>query len=253
MKLIRWLFSKGKKLNFTDRSRLPKHIAIIMDGNGRWARKRGLSRNYGHREGVVALQRAARYCASLGIEYLTVYAFSTENWKRPKKEIDALHKIMEEYVNTAKERFGQDNMRLKVIGDLSKMPDSLRNKVIQGEKDTASNTGLTVIVAWNYGGRNEIQNAVKSIAREVKNGLLKIDDITEDIISEHMYTKGIPEPDLLIRTSGEQRISNFLIWQTAYAEFCFTPVLWPDIREKDIDEILKVYLERERRFGGVAD
>lgn len=241
----------GHDIMDINRKKLPGHIAIIMDGNGRWASKRGLPRSMGHREGSSNLKRIVNFCSEIGIKYLTVYAFSTENWKRPKSEVDTLMSLLEEYLKTADTELKGKNVRIKVIGDVTRLPESIQKEIKRVADSTSSNTGLTLVIALNYGGRDEIINAVKMISRDVEQGVLKVEDINAELFSNRLYTSGIPDPDLLIRTSGEQRISNFFLWQSAYTEFWYTDVLWPDFSERDIVKAIKDYQKRSRRFGGV--
>ena len=225
---------------------LPTHIAIIMDGNGRWAKKRGLPRSAGHVAGAKTFKTIARYCNKIGIKYLTVYAFSTENWKRPQKEVDGIMNLLRDYLKDA-ENFKGENIRLKFIGNLEPLADDIKELIKKDEADSADATGLTVNIAINYGGRDEITNAVKKI---VQSGI-KVEDITEDTISSHLYTSDMPDPDFIIRPSGEYRLSNYLIWQSAYAEYWFSDVLWPDFLPKHLEQALDDYNNRNRRFGGV--
>lgn len=225
---------------------LPTHIAIIMDGNGRWAKKRGLPRSAGHVAGAKTFKTIARYCNEIGIKYLTVYAFSTENWKRPQKEVDGIMNLLRDYLKDA-ENFKGENIRLKFIGNLEPLADDIKELIKKDEADSADATGLTVNIAINYGGRDEITNAVKKI---VQSGI-KVEDITEDTISSHLYTSDMPDPDFIIRPSGEYRLSNYLIWQSAYAEYWFSDVLWPDFLPKHLEQALDDYNKRNRRFGGV--
>ncbi|HBQ65070.1 MAG TPA: isoprenyl transferase [Clostridiales bacterium] len=230
---------------------LPRHIAIIMDGNGRWAQKRGLPRSQGHRRGVRTLERIARYCSQRGIQYLTVYAFSTENWNRPPREVEVLMNLMREYIQTVRQKYARDNIRLKIIGDKSRLPRDLKILVDDCEQSTAANTGMLLMIAWNYGGRDELTAAARSLAEDVRSGKMRVEQITAETISDRLYTAGAPDPDLLIRTSGEYRTSNFLIWQSAYAELYFTPLLWPDFKPESLEDALREYARRDRRFGGV--
>ncbi|MCX7843543.1 MAG: isoprenyl transferase [Clostridia bacterium] len=233
-----------------DKNNLPRHIAIIMDGNGRWAKKRGLPRNAGHREGSNALKNIVVFSDKIGIKYLTVYAFSTENWKRPKSEVDALMGLLLEYLKNAERELHGKNIRIRVIGDVNGLPEDIKKEIARVDKLTAKNTGLSLNIALNYGSRNEIVNAVKSLCVDVKNGRLSVKDIDEDSIAGRLYTFDMPDPDLIIRTSGEKRISNFLLWQSAYTEFWFTDVLWPDFKDNHLIEAIKEYQSRHRRFGG---
>ena len=225
---------------------LPKHIGIIMDGNGRWAKKRLLPRTAGHIQGAKAFKKCARYCAEIGIECVTFYAFSTENWKRPKEEVDALMKLFSDYLDECL-TMAEDDIKLRIIGDPVPLSDTLKSKIKRAEEITAKNKGLVCCIAINYGGRDEIVHAVRRITSEG----IEAGDITEQTISERLYTKGLPDVDLLIRPSGEQRISNFMIWQAAYAEYVFMDVLWPDFSTDDLDRAINEYRRRDRRFGGV--
>lgn len=231
--------------------KVPRHVAIILDGNGRWARKRMLPRNAGHAAGSKNVEKICAAAWDMGIEYVTMYAFSTENWARPKEEVDALMKLLHSYLKDCLKTSKKNNMQVKVIGDISKLDRDLQDRIIELERVSAENTGLHFQVALNYGSRDEIRRGITSIAEEVKNGKLLPEDITEDIISSHLDTNGIPDPDLMIRTSGEQRLSNYLLWQLAYAEFYFTDVLWPDFGKKDLQKAVEFYQSRDRRFGGV--
>lgn len=238
-------------LNGIDINRLPKHIAIIMDGNGRWAKKRGLTRNFGHKEGANTIKKIAAYCDDIGIKYLTVFAFSTENWARPKSEVDTLMSLLFEYLKNAEKEMGGRNISIKVIGDKEGLPIEIQNEIKRVEKSTLKNTGLKLIFAINYGGRDDILHAVKETIKDVNLGKITLDKVDMSTITSNLYTKDLPDPDLLIRSSGEKRISNFLLWQCAYAEFWFTDILWPDFKEKHILEAIEVYQKRNRRFGGV--
>ena len=230
---------------------VPKHVAIILDGNGRWAKKRNMPRNYGHVQGSKTVEQIIEDGYNMGIEYITVYAFSTENWKRSKDEVDALMKLLAKYLIDCIERSTKNNMKVRVIGDKSGLDKKLVDRINELENATKDATGLKFTIAINYGGRDEIRRAVKKIAQEVSDGILSPDDITEDTISERLDTAGLPDPDLLIRTSGEERLSNFLPWQLAYTEFYFTDVLWPDFKKEDLLTAIRYYNGRERRFGGV--
>jgi undecaprenyl diphosphate synthase len=234
-----------------DTGNMPVHIAIIMDGNGRWAKRRGLSRSLGHREGANALRKVTEYCNDLGIKYLTVYAFSTENWKRPKNEVDKLMELLLEYLKNADKDLAGKNVRIKVIGDKSGLSQDIQKQIDRVEKNTQSNTGLVLNIALNYGSRNEILHTVKSIIKDCKDGKLALESVDEQLFSKRLYTDGIPDPDLLIRPSGEQRISNFLLWQLAYTELWYSNILWPDFRKKHLLEAIKDYQNRNRRFGGI--
>jgi undecaprenyl diphosphate synthase len=230
---------------------LPEHVAIVMDGNGRWAKGRGMPRLMGHRAGAKNLKKVVRMFKDYGVKYLTVYAFSTENWSRPKSEVDGLMKLLLEYLKNAEEELGTDNVRINVIGDISKLSDELQREIKRVEILTSKNDGIDLIIALNYGGRDEIVNSVNKIIEDINSGYLSKDKITEKDISERLYTFNIPDPDLLIRTSGEKRISNYLLWQSAYSELWFTKAYWPDFGEKEIIEALNEYKNRKRRFGGV--
>ena len=231
-----------------DPKRLPVHIAIIMDGNGRWAKKRGLPRSAGHSAGASTFKSIARYCNQIGIRYLTVYAFSTENWKRSQDEVEGIMNLLREYLIDSA-NFKGENIRLKFIGDLSRLAPDILELIDKAEKDSEDATGLQVNIALNYGGRDEIVHAVRDIAKNVLQGSLNAEDITEQTVSDNLYTADMPDPDLVIRPSGEYRLSNYLIWQTAYAEFWFTDVLWPDFSKKDLDEAIISFSKRDRRFG----
>lgn len=231
--------------------KVPRHVAIILDGNGRWAKKRLLPRNAGHAAGSKNVEKICAAAWNMGIEYVTMYAFSTENWSRPKEEVDALMKLLHSYLKDCLKTSKKNNMQVRVIGDISKLDKNLQERIIELEEVSSKNTGLHFQVALNYGSRDEIKRSIISIANEVKEGKLLPDDITEDIISAHLDTKGIPDPDLMIRTSGEQRLSNYLLWQLAYAEFYFTDVLWPDFGKNDLQKAVEFYQSRDRRFGGV--
>lgn len=229
---------------------LPKHIAIIMDGNRRWARERGLNVSDGHKRGAETLENIARYCNNIGIKHLTVYAFSTENWKRAKEEVGALMNILRYYLDKFSKQADTENMRIKVLGDVTALDNGIQKSIASAIERTKNNTGLTFNIALNYGGRAEILKAIKDIAKDVKDGVINIDDISESTVDSKLYTVGQPDPDLLIRTSGEIRTSNFLPWQLVYSEFYFVQKYWPDFNETDIDEAIKVYQKRNRKFGG---
>ena len=228
---------------------LPKHIAIIMDGNRRWATGRGLFKLLGHKEGAENLKRIAKYANSIGIKYLTVYAFSTENWKRSKEEVTALMTLLKDnlidYINNY-----TGDIRIRIIGTEENITDELKELIKKIQEKTENNTGMTLNIAFNYGGRNEIINTTKKIASKVKSGELSIEEITEETFSQNIYTAGQPDPDLLIRTSGEERISNFLLWQIAYSEFYFTKKYWPEFSPEDLDLAIKEFNQRNRKFGG---
>jgi len=242
--------SKHNRLHY-DKERLPKHIAIIMDGNGRWAKKRHLPRQAGHKAGITALKRTIEAIIELGIPVLTVYAFSTENWKRPAEEVNHLMNLLRENLHNELSDLHQNNIKLNILGDLKGLPSGLREELLEACETTAGNTGLILNIALNYGGRSEIVRAAKEIARQVKDGDVSIDEIDEATFGANLYTKGLPEPDLLIRTAGEMRISKFLLWQIAYTEICVTDVLWPDFNSDVIIEAIEDYLKRDRKFGAV--
>lgn len=236
----------------TDKARnVPRHVAIILDGNGRWAKKRFLPRNAGHAAGSKNVEKICAAAWDMGIEYVTMYAFSTENWSRPKDEVDALMKLLNNYLRDCINTSKKNNMQVRVIGDVSKLEESLQARIKELEEVSSHNTGLHFQVALNYGSRDEITRSIKKIAEKVKDGKLDTNDINEDIISSYLDTYGIPDPDLMIRTSGEQRLSNYLLWQLAYAEFYFTDVLWPDFDKKELEKAVEFYQTRNRRFGGV--
>jgi len=231
---------------------LPQHIAIIMDGNGRWAKKRGLPRRAGHREGVRAVRRVVEAAGEIGIKYLTLYVFSSENWRRPKEEVGFLMRLLEETARKEIVDLNKNNVRLTTIGRFEKLPEAAKRVLKEGIDLTSGNSGLTLILALNYGSRIEITDGVKRIAQEVKDSKLAIDEIGPRLFSDYLYTAPYPDPDLLIRTSGELRISNFLLWQIAYAELFVTQTLWPDFAKKELFEAILSYQERERRFGAVS-
>ncbi len=229
---------------------LPIHIGIIMDGNGRWAAKRGLPRKIGHREGATTFKKIVSYCKNIGIKYITFYAFSTENWKRPKEEVDAIMNLFNQYLDEVRKHI-DEKVRVLFIGDKSVFDESFRNKMISLEEDSKDFKAMTLILAINYGGRDDIVHSVRQIAKLVSDGMISENQIDESLISSLLYTKGIPDVDLIIRPSGEYRLSNFLIWQSAYAEYYFTDVLWPDFNEKELNLALAEYSSRKRRFGGI--
>lgn len=230
---------------------LPVHIGIIMDGNGRWAQKRGLPRKAGHSAGAKNFQSIARYCNKIGIRYLTVYAFSTENWKRPQEEVDNLMNILRDYLKDAIENFHDENIKTRFIGDLSKFPEDIRDLIRRAEEGSEKDTGLVLNIAINYGGRDEILRSVRRLAERVQKGELLPSEINEKTIEEGLYTAGQPDPDLIIRPSGEYRLSNFMMWQAAYSEFWYSNVLWPDFSTGQLEKALDDYAARSRRFGGV--
>lgn len=236
-----------------DRSRLPRHIAIIMDGNGRWARERGEDRVYGHYEGVVSVREIVDACGELGIKYLTLYAFSAENWNRPKAEVDALMELLVNTIRKEVEDLKKNNVKLHVIGDFASLPEICQAEMNEAMEITGSNTGLNLILALSYSSRNEIISAAKKIAIQVATGAIKPEDINEQVFQNNLDTRNFPDPELMIRTSGENRISNFLLYQLAYAELYFTPVHWPDFRKQNLYEALLDYQRRERRFGKTSE
>lgn len=236
-----------------DITNLPKHIGIIMDGNRRWAKERGLSTKEGHKAGSKNLERMAKFCNNIGIKYLTVYAFSTENWKRTKEEVSTLMFILRANLDSMLRKMDLENIRLRVIGEKENIPPDIQNKINKLIEKTKDNTGLTLNIAFNYGGRNEIVHATKVIAEKVKNGEISVDDITPELISDNIYTANQPDLDLLIRTSKELRTSGFLPWQSTYAEFYFSDKYWPEFLEEDLVEAIKAYQKRNRRFGGRPD
>lgn len=233
-----------------DMRRLPKHVGIIMDGNGRWALQRGMPRTMGHRAGVEALRRIVRFCSELGIHYLTVYAFSTENWKRPRSEIGILMSLLKEYVRKDLEELHQNNVKVRVLGNTAHLPKDVCEEVLKACMKTKDNTGITFNLALNYGGRAEIVTAVNKIINEVIDGSLDPKDINEDMFENYLYTSGCPEPELIIRTSGEIRLSNFLLWQAAYSEIVVVEECWPDFNEESLLNTIRIYQNRQRRFGG---
>jgi len=233
--------------------KLPRHIAIIMDGNGRWAKGKGMPRVFGHKSGVKAVRETTEAAAELGIEYLTLYAFSTENWNRPKLEVKALMTLLVETIKGEVKTLNKNNIRLQAIGDISKLPEKSYKTLLQAIEDTKNNTRMTLVLALNYSAKWEIMNAVKSLATDIEAGRLKAEELDENVFADALETKGMPDPELLIRTSGETRISNFLLWQIAYSELYFTPIFWPDFRKKDLFEAVLNYQQRERRFGKTSE
>lgn len=232
--------------------KLPEHVALIMDGNGRWANQRGLPRSFGHKAGVEALREIVTYCSDIGIKILTVFAFSTENWARPAEEVDYLINILlVEFMKKEIDELNRNNVRIKILGDVEELPSSTKKQIYESIEKTKHNTGLQFNIALNYGGRNEIIDAVKKIARMTLSGEIDESDIDEDLLSGYLYTSGDKDPDLIIRTSGEKRISNFLLWQGAYSELYFSEVLWPDFKKENLIEAIDEYEKRDRRFGGV--
>ena len=229
---------------------VPTHIAIIMDGNGRWAKKRFLPRTAGHAAGAEAFRRIANYCRSIGVKYLTVYAFSTENWKRSEEEVSGIMKLMGKYLREALKDMEKNKVRFKVFGDISRLSPELQKLCVEAQERSMQYDDVQVNFCLNYGGRDEIVRAARAFAKDVAEGKCKAEELTEDMLSGYLYSADIPDPELIIRPSGEQRISNFLLWQSAYSEYVFMNVLWPDFREKDLDEAIAEYHRRNRRFGG---
>ena len=234
-----------------DLNKVPKSIAIIMDGNGRWAKKRFLPRTAGHKAGVETIRTVLKECERLNIKYLTLYAFSTENWKRPKLEVDTLMNLLTTYLRNELASLHENNVKLTAVGDLEQLPSTCTKELERAMEITKDNTGVNLNLALNYGGRNDIKNAVLDIVKDVQIGKIKIEDINEETISSHLSTKYVPDPDLVIRTSGEQRLSNFLLWEVAYAEFYFTDIHWPDFDEKELQKAIYAYQKRDRRFGSI--
>jgi undecaprenyl diphosphate synthase len=232
-------------------AKLPAHVAIIMDGNGRWAKKRLLNRINGHEKGSETVRTIVRTCRKLGISYLTLYAFSTENWQRPKAEVDALMALLKRFLQSEQKEMVENNIRLQVIGQVERLPQNVRQALEQTIAATRELTGMNLILALSYGGRAEIIRMVQSVAEKVKRGIIDPDDVNHELVSEHLYTRHIPDPDLLIRTSGEMRISNFLLWQIAYTELFITKTLWPDFSKEEFLQILKDFSLRVRRYGAV--
>lgn len=232
---------------------LPKHIAVIMDGNGRWAKKKGAARIFGHKNAIKAVREVTEGCAELGVECLTLYAFSTENWSRPEVEVKGLMSLLVSTIKDELPTLMKNNISLHSIGDRSALPKETRNKLESAISETSKNSGLKLILALNYSGKWDIAHAMKSIAREVAKGALTVDEIGNEVVENHLSTAGFPDPELLIRTSGEMRISNFLLWQLAYTELFFTPVLWPDFRKEHLHEAILAYQGRERRFGKISE
>ena len=234
-----------------DTSRIPAHIAIIMDGNGRWAKARGMNRSMGHQQGVVAVREITTACSNLGVKFLTLYTFSTENWNRPADEVAALMSLI--LTSLEEELFMNNNVRLRIIGDLTRIPQVVKDSILALQQRTSVNTGMTMVIALSYSSRWEITEAVRHIAAEAKEGKLQPDDIDETLISQHLTTHFMPDPDLLIRTGGEVRLSNYLLWQCAYTEFYFCDTYWPDFHEEDLKEAIAWYQNRERRYGKTSE
>lgn len=233
--------------------RLPKHIAIIMDGNGRWAKSKGKFRIFGHKNGVVSVRETTEACAELGVKYLTLYAFSTENWNRPKREVNALMDLLVDTIEKEIPTLQKNGISLTAIGDINSLPKSAQGKLKHAIEETKGNDRMQLVLALSYSAKWDLTNCVKSIAQDIKNGTIDIDAINDDLIDSYLSTKGIPHPELLVRTSGEQRISNFLLWEIAYSELYFTPVLWPDFRKEDLYKAIIDYQNRERRFGKTSE
>jgi len=232
-----------------DKENLPKHIAIILDGNRRWARAKGKPASFGHKEGAKTLEKIVRYANKIGIKYITVYAFSTENWKRTEEEVSSLMLLFQAYLDNYSKRADTENIKVKIVGNIEGLPEKMQKSIEKCMERTKNNTGITFNIALNYGGRDELVHAIKKIAKDVKEDKIEIENITEELISNSLYTKGQPDPDLLIRTSGEIRLSNFLPWQLVYSEFLFVNKNWPDFEEKDLDEAIIEYKKRKRKFG----
>lgn len=232
---------------------IPTHIAIIMDGNGRWARQRGLIRIRGHEKGTESVREITRECAKKHLKQLTLYAFSSENWKRPKREVNLLMKLLKEYLIKERKEIEENNIRLTAIGRINELPEDVQRELAISMEESKNNTGMVLCLALNYGGRTEIVDAAKEIIRKVKEGKLRLDEITEETFREHMYMPDMQDPDLLIRTGGEMRISNFLLWEVSYAELWVTPVYWPDFRKTHLEEAIRDYANRERRYGGLIE
>lgn len=232
-----------------DKQYMPRHIAIIMDGNRRWAKEQGKPASFGHKAGAKTLEKIVRYANKIGLEYITVYAFSTENWKRTEEEVKALMTLLQSYLDDYSKRADTENIRVKILGDISALAPGMQKSIYNCMERTKDNTGVTFNIALNYGGRDELVKAIKNIAQEVKEGNIDIQDISEEMVSNNLYTKGEPDPDLLIRTSGELRLSNFLPWQLVYSEFLFIEKNWPDFTEEDLDNAIVEYEKRTRKFG----
>ncbi|MCR4903749.1 MAG: isoprenyl transferase [Butyrivibrio sp.] len=235
----------------TDEKKIPQHVAIILDGNGRWAKAKGMPRNYGHMQGAKAVEDILEVARDMGIKYLTVYAFSTENWNRPETEVSALMTILRQYLKTSIKKSMKNNVRCRVIGERSRLSDDIKNAIEELETTTAGNTGLQFTIAINYGSRDEITRAVRKLAEKCAKGELKAEDITEEMISKNLDTRELPDPDLMIRTCGEQRISNYLLWQCAYTEFYYAQVAWPDFDKEQLQMAVDSYGKRDRKYGGL--
>ncbi|MGO5064550.1 isoprenyl transferase [Clostridium sporogenes] len=247
-------FSSNKKVNVDiniDKNSIPKHIAIIMDGNGRWAKERNLPRTMGHKAGVETIREIVKECNNLGVKYLTLYAFSTENWKRPKEEVSALMSLLVQYLRKEVKELNENNVVVNAIGGIEELPEVCVNELKKAYEETKNNTGLILNLALNYGGRDEIIRAVKNMYEDIKLGKVREAEVNEDIISNYLYTKGMADPDLIIRPSGEKRISNFLLWQCAYSEFWYSDIKWPDFKKEHLHKAIYDYQNRDRRFGAV--
>lgn len=231
--------------------KIPQHIAIILDGNGRWAKKKGMPRNYGHAQGSKNVEVICEEAYKLGVKYLTVYAFSTENWKRPKDEVDALMNLLRKYMKTCLKTAEKNRMRVRVLGDKSALDEDIQTRIVELEEATKENDGLNFQIALNYGSRDEMVRAMRRMCEDYKNNKITLEEIGETLFGTYLDTNGIPDPDLMIRTSGEQRLSNYLLWQLAYSEFYFTDVLWPDFTKEELIKAIAYYNGRDRRFGGV--
>lgn len=236
-----------------DPSKLPQHIAIIMDGNGRWAKQHGLDRIFGHREGANAVRRAVEETGKLGIPYLTLYAFSTENWNRPRYEVEALMTLLVKSIRNEVDNLNENNVRLNAIGNLDDLPDNCRQELRSAIEKLSRNTGLTLTLSLSYSGRSELKHCISKIAKKIENKEIRSSDISDEVVRENLYTHNLPDPDILIRTGGEQRVSNFLLWQIAYAELFFLPVMWPDFTGEHLREVISQYQNRERRFGKTSE
>lgn len=233
--------------------KIPQHVAIILDGNGRWAKSKGMPRNYGHTAGAKNVETVCRAAGELGIKYLTLYAFSTENWNRPQSEVDALMKLLESYLKNCVKTAEKNNMCVRIIGDISRLAEDFQAQIRQLEEASAKNTGLFLTIAINYGSRDEMLRAMRRVAADCRDGKLAAEAIDEELFASYLDTKGIPDPDLLIRTSGEQRLSNYLLWQLAYSEFYFTDVPWPDFHKEELEQAIEAYNKRDRRFGALKE
>lgn len=233
--------------------KIPEHVAIILDGNGRWAKSKGLPRNAGHTAGAKNVETVCQAADELGIKYLTLYAFSTENWNRPEAEVDALMNLLESYLKNCIKTASKNNMRVRVIGEIGRLSEKFQNRIKELEEASSVNTGLNLTIAINYGSRDEMIRAMKNMMQDEKAGNITIDEVTPELFSSYLDTKELPDPDLLIRTSGEQRLSNYLLWQLAYSEFYFTDVAWPDFHKKELEQAVYAYNKRDRRFGGLKE